>query len=95
MFEAVKLVSPSSSSFSLAPFLTRRKTIKTFLIFHQPHAVKKKEQNHHHQQKPHCYRFRCRQSYCTLNALHSSRCTSRQKGKKTENFGNLFENDNF
>lgn len=45
LFEAVKLVSPSSSSSSLRsetfatsapPTLARRKTIKTFLIFHNP-----------------------------------------------------------
>lgn len=55
MFEAVKVVSPSSSlSLAFPPhqLSSRQKTIKTFLIFHNPMLSEKKESSSSSKQKP-------------------------------------------
>lgn len=82
MFEAVKVVSPSSSlslAFLSHQLSSRQKTIKTFLIFHNPMLSEKKESSSS-KQKP-CYRSqkpsrrqRNRCTFCsTFPALHKKR----------------------
>lgn len=100
MFEAVKVVSPSSSH-SLALQLSTENN-KDFSHFSQPHAVetekgKKEWTNHHHQQK----------LYSTVSIDPAAPAVASfaellhflfhifWQSKKKRKFGNLFENDNF
>lgn len=95
MFEAVKVVSPSSSH-SLALQLSTENN-KDFSHFSQPHAVEKKKNERIiiiSKSLARLYRSIRRQSlqlrnYCTFCSTFFS---SRKKGRKLDN---LFENDNF
>lgn len=111
MFEAVKLVSPSSSSSSLSPSHSRfhpnqarQKTIKTFLIFHNPMPSQEEaEKNESSSAKSLRYRSSkpWRSHYCTRLLFHIPSLIPTHnpgplhKQQKSEIFGNLFENDNF